>query len=73
MSKQHSPAPTASRAGPCPSVIKIVGRPNTADKGRLVCDDLVGWLFWVERPFETIFQSISGRLQKRGRKRRKDR
>ena len=30
---------------------------------------LVGWLF----PFETIFQSISGRLPKRGRKRRKDR
>ena len=26
---------------------------------------LVGW-FWVERPFETVFQSISGRLPKRG-------
>ena len=34
---------------------------------------LVGWLFWVQRPFETIFQSISGRLPKTGRKRRKDR
>ena len=34
---------------------------------------LVGWLFWVLRPFETIFQSISGRLPKRGRKKRKDR
>ena len=31
---------------------------------------LVGWLFWVSRPFETVFQSISGRLPKRGRKRR---
>ena len=31
---------------------------------------LVGWLFWVLRPFETVFQSISGRLPKRGRKRR---
>ena len=31
---------------------------------------LVGWLFWVERPFETVFQSISGRLPKRGRKRK---
>ena len=31
---------------------------------------LVGWLFWVKRPFETVFQSISGRLSKRGRKRR---
>ena len=29
-----------------------------------------GWLFWVERSFETIFQSISGRLPKRERKRR---
>ena len=34
----------------------------------------VGWLFWVLRPFETVFQSISGRLPKRGGKRReKDR
>ena len=32
---------------------------------------LVGWLFWVYRPFETVFQSISSRLPKRGRKRRK--
>ena len=40
-----------------------------------LCDErLVGWLFWVKRPFETVFQSISGRLPKRGRKRReKDR
>ena len=30
---------------------------------------LVGW-FLVKRPFETVFQSISGRLQERGRKRR---
>ena len=28
----------------------------------------VGWLFWVVRPFETVFQSISGRLPERGRK-----
>ena len=27
---------------------------------------LVGWLFWVKRPFETVFQSISGRLQREG-------
>ena len=27
-------------------------------------------MFWVQRPFQTVFQSISGRLQKRGRKRR---
>ena len=37
---------------------------------RIVFDWLVGWLFWVERPFETVFQSISGRLQRERRKRR---
>ena len=31
---------------------------------------LVGWLFWILRPFETVFQSISGRLPKRGRNRK---
>ena len=31
---------------------------------------LVGWLVVLKRPFETVFQSISGRLPKRGRKRR---
>ena len=44
-------------------------------RGRLRCNlkserRLVGWLFWVLRSFETIFQSISGRLPERGRKRR---
>ena len=29
MSKQAQPAPTASAIGPCPTVIKIVGRPGT--------------------------------------------
>ena len=29
MSKQPPPAPTASAAGPCPTVIQIVGRPGT--------------------------------------------
>ena len=28
---------------------------------------LVGWLFWVKQLFETVFQSISGRLLERGR------
>ena len=28
--------------------------------------NLVGWLFWVYQPFETVFQSISGRLPKGG-------
>ena len=29
MSKSPPPAPTASAIGPCPTVIKIVGRPGT--------------------------------------------
>ena len=29
MAKQPPPAPTASAAGPCPTVIQIVGRPGT--------------------------------------------
>ena len=29
MSKPPTPAPTASAIGPCPTVIKIVGRPGT--------------------------------------------
>ena len=27
------------------------------------------WLFWVKRHFETVFQSISGRLQEMGERR----
>ena len=33
-------------------------------------EHMVGWLFWFKRPFETVFQSISGRLPERGRKKR---
>ena len=33
---------------------------------------LVGWWFWVKRSFEIVFQSISGRLLERGRKRTDD-
>ena len=29
MSKQPPPAPTASAEGPCPTIIRIVGRPGT--------------------------------------------
>ena len=32
--------------------------------------NLGGWLFGVLRPFETVLQSISGRLPERGRKKR---
>ena len=31
---------------------------------------LSGWLFCAKRPFETVFQSISGRLPETGRKKR---
>ena len=31
---------------------------------------MVGWLFWKFRPFETVFQSISGRLPEKGKDRR---
>ena len=37
---------------------------------QLIHSRLVGWLFWLTGPFQTVFQSISGRLPKRGRKRR---
>ena len=37
--------------------------------GLFVCL-LVGWLCKALRPFETVFQSISGRLPERGRKKR---
>ena len=30
----------------------------------------VGWLDWAKRPFETVFQSVSGRLPENGRKKR---
>ena len=34
MSKPPPPAPTASAIGPCPTVIKIVGRPGTGSLHR---------------------------------------
>ena len=38
-----------------------------------VISELVGWLVWVYRPFETVFQSISGRLPEREKEKRKGR
>ena len=32
-----------------------------------------GWLFWVERPFETVFQFTSGHLPEREKERRNER
>ena len=60
----------------------VCGRPTLALSSALVPETLsclvcvdFGWLVVLGlRPFETVFQSISGRLPKRGRKRReKDR
>ena len=36
MSKQPPPAPTASAVGPCPTVIKIVGRPGTGSSPSII-------------------------------------
>ena len=36
MSKPPPPAPTASATGPCPTVIKIVGRPGTGSLPRTI-------------------------------------
>ena len=60
MSKQPPPAPTASAISPCPTVIKIVGRPGTGslpstiappDRSQKVvwrlqegCTEAAGWL-----------------------------
>ena len=43
--------------------IRITNKPNVIE---------VGWLFWAERPFETVFQSISGRLPERGRREKRN-
>ena len=37
MSKQPSPAHTASATGPCPTIIQIVGRPGTGSFPRNHC------------------------------------
>ena len=49
-----------------PTIWITVGQGPTA-----LAVGVVGRLFWVYWPFETVFQSISGRLPKRGRKKRK--
>ena len=36
MSKPPPPAPTASAAGPCPTIIQIVGRPGTGSLPRAI-------------------------------------
>ena len=36
MSKQLPPAPTASAVGPCPTLIKLVGRPGPGSLSRTI-------------------------------------
>ena len=57
MSKPPPPTPTASAIGPCPTVIKIVGRPGTGSLPSTIAPPdhplsqrgLVGW-FGFNRP-----------------------
>ena len=49
---------------------KTIIQTLTVKTGKQTCPK-VGWLFWVERLFETIFQSITSHLPKRGRMERK--
>ena len=44
-----------------------------ANRADTVVYCLAGWLFWAKRSFETVFESISGRLPERGRKKKNDR
>ena len=69
MSKQPPPAPTASTVGPCPTEIKIVGRPGTRSLPSTIAPPnhphqgrirqrkrgIVGWLFLVPRPLRQYF------------------
>ena len=59
--------------GSLPSTIAPADHPTRAGMGSSYSNWLVGWLVWAERPFETVFQSISGRLPERGREERNDR
>ena len=63
MSKQPPPAPTASAIGPCPTVIKIVGRPGTGSLPSTFappdqppahwrrCNGNKAWQIWQNSPF----------------------
>ena len=86
MSKQPPPAPTASAIGPCPTLIKTVGRPGTGslpstiappDHPRLDRRSPIKWLYWVgcfgsNGPLRQYF-SLYGVVSQRGRKKRNDR
>ena len=48
MSKPLPPAPTASAIGPCPTVIKIVGRPGTGSLPSTIAPPDQGVVGWSE-------------------------
>ena len=75
MSKPPPPAPTASAIGPCPTVIKIVGRPGTGSLPRTIAPPdhprkgrrNEGWLvgcLGLNGPLRQ-YLSISGRYQRK--------
>ena len=69
MSKQPQNAPTASAAGPCPTVIQIAGRPVTGSRRMKV-----GWLvgcFGFNGPLRqyfSLYRAVSQREGDRGEK-----
>ena len=52
-------------------MVKYIKYQNLTKSFKVSDPSLVGWLFWAYRPFETVFQSISGRLPEGGRQKRK--
>ena len=61
MSKPPPPAPTASAIGPCPTVIKIVGRPGTGSLPSTIAPPdhplqrKDKWLTCIFNPFQQYF------------------
>ena len=47
-------------------VIQDVVQKALSSEIQAIRSRLVGWLFWASRSFETVFQSISGRLPETG-------
>ena len=64
MSKQPPPAPTASAIGPCPTVIKIIGRPGTGFGWLVDCFVFNGPL----RQYFSLYRAVSQREGERGEK-----
>ena len=62
MSKHPPPAPTASAVGPCPTVIRIVGRPGTLGEEKCHLNIFIGKLkvkVTLEGHINEIFWAIT--------------